>query len=63
MYLWREYCHARSNHSLTGSEIWGSDDSASERLYYNSNEEWDIEDEAEEANAADNIMKIIEGNW
>jgi hypothetical protein len=49
--------------SDTGSEIWGSDDSTSEGFYYNGDEHWGTDDEAEEANAADNIIKVIEGDW
>ena len=44
-------------------EIWDSDESADELFYNNEYEERDTDDEAEEANAADDIIKIIEGDW
>jgi hypothetical protein len=40
-------------------------DTSSEGLVYDFEGElgWDTDDEVEEANAADDVMKIIEGDW
>jgi hypothetical protein len=44
-------------------EIWDSDKSASGEFYYNTeHEDWDTDDEVEEA-AADDMIKVIEGDW
>jgi hypothetical protein len=45
-------------------EIWDSDKSVSDGFYCNTwDEGWDTDDEVEEANAADDMVKIIEGDW
>jgi len=45
-------------------EICYSDGSAGDEFCYNSeHEDWDTDDEAEEANAADDMIKILEGDW
>jgi len=45
-------------------ETWDLDKSASDGFYYNTeHEDCDTDDEVEEANAADDMTKVIEGDW
>jgi hypothetical protein len=54
----------RENCLFVGDRDLDSDDEAWEDSYYNINDEgWDTDDEVEEANAADDMFKIIEGDW
>jgi hypothetical protein len=43
----------------------GFDDSRNGELdyYIDGGDDWDTDDEAEEANAADDIIRIMEGDW
>ena len=49
---------------LSENEIENSGDRVGERFYYNAGDgDWDTDDEVEEANAADDTMRVIERDW
>jgi len=47
---------------VSKDEFWMSDDSP-EEASYDGKDDWDTDDDVEEANAADDMIKMIEGDW
>jgi hypothetical protein len=57
-YTWNE----RIAHS-SGDDTWISDDKANKRFDFTLEDDWDTNYEVEEANANDDMIKIIKGDW